>query len=102
MWIATGGVNGGKWTEKDFCNALEERNIVLFPDLGYFDKWSGKAKGIQSKVECKIIVSPKLENITSQEQRPNGLDLADFVLTLDKPSGTALTEEGGYPIIWDF
>lgn len=101
LWIATGGVNGCKWTEKDVCKALEGRNIVLFPDLGCFDKWSEKAKEIQSKVECKIIVSPKLENIASQEQRSNGLDLADFVLTLDKSSGIALTKEGGYPIIWD-
>jgi hypothetical protein len=27
------------------------------------------------------------------------LDLADFVLKIDKTSGIALTEEGGYPII---
>jgi hypothetical protein len=29
------------------------------------------------------------------------LDFADFVLTLDNPYGITLTEEGGYPIIWD-
>lgn len=101
LWIATGGVNGCKWTEKDVCKALEGRSIVLFPDLGCFDKWFEKSKEIQSQVNCKINVSPKLENIASQEQRSQGLDLADFVLTIDKPSGNALTEKGGYPIFWD-
>ena len=46
--------------------------------------WSGKAKEIQLKVNCKIKASPILEKDASQEQRSNGLDLSDFVLKIDK------------------
>jgi hypothetical protein len=33
VWIATGGINGCKWTERDVCKILEGRKVVLFPDL---------------------------------------------------------------------
>lgn len=101
VWIATGGINGCKWTERDVCKALEGREVVLFPDLNCFDKWSEKAKEIQSIVSCKIRVSSILEKNSTEEQRSKGFDLADFVLVTDKTFGIALTDEEGYPIIWD-
>lgn len=100
IWIATGGTNGCKWTELDVCKVLQGREVVLFPDLNFFEKWSEKAKAIQSIVSCKIKVSSILEEIATEEQRSKGYDLADFLLITDKTSGIALSEEG-YPIIWD-
>jgi hypothetical protein len=82
LWIATGGVNGCKLTEKSVCKVLEGRDVLLLPDLGCFDKWSNKAKEIQSKVNCNIKVSPILENNASQEQRSKGYDLTDFILNI--------------------
>jgi hypothetical protein len=101
LWIATGGKHGCKWTEYEVCKVLEGRIIVLFPDLGCYEEWSEKAKEIQSKVSCVIKVSSTLEKNANEEQNSEGLDLADFVLKIDKTSGIALTEERGYPIIWD-
>ena len=101
VWIATGGTNGCKWTKREVCKVLEGREVVLFPDLNCFEKWSEKAKEIQSIVSCKIRVSSILEKNATEEQRSKGYDLADFVLVTDKTSGIALTEEGGYPIILD-
>jgi len=101
LWIATGGVNGCKWTEYEVCKVLEGRVVVLFPDLGCYEKWSEKAKEIQSKVSCVIKVSSTLEKNATEEQKSEGMDLADFVLKIDKTSGIALTEERGYPIIWN-
>ena len=100
IWIATGGTNGCKWTELDVCKALEGREVVLFPDLNCFEKWTDKAKLIQSIVSCKIRVSSILEKNATEEQRLKGYDLADFVLITDDTSGIALTEHG-YPIIWE-
>jgi len=100
IWIATGGKNGCKWTEKDVCKVLEGREVVLFPDLNCFEEWSEKAKIIQSIVSCTIRVSSILEKNATEEQRSKGYDLADFLLITDKTSGIALSEEG-YPIIWD-
>jgi len=73
----------------------------LFPDLNCFDKWSEKAKEIQSIISCKIRVSSILEKKPTEVQRSKGCDLADFVLVTDKTSGLALTDDEGYPIIWD-
>lgn len=101
VWIATGGTNGCKWTKREVCKVLEGREVVLFPDLNCFEKWSEKAKEIQSIVSCKIKVSSILEKNATEEQRSKGYDLADFVLVTDKSCGIALTEEEGYPIIWD-
>ena len=101
VWIATGGTNGCKWTERDVCKVLEGRDVVLFPDLNCFEKWSEKAKEIQSIVSCKILVSQILEKNATEVQRSKGYELADFVLVTDITSGIALTEEEGYPIIWD-
>jgi hypothetical protein len=101
VWIATGGINGCKWTEREVCKVLQGREIVLFPDLNCFDKWSEKAKEIKSIISCKIRVSSILEKKPTEEQRSKGCDLADFVLVTDKKSGLALTDDEGYPIIWD-
>lgn len=99
VWIATGGVNGCKWTEKIVCKVLEGREVVLFPDLNCFEKWSEKAIVIKSKVSCKIIVSSLLEDNATQEQKSKGYDLADLELVTDKTSGIALKKVEGYPII---
>lgn len=102
VWIATGGTNGCKWTEREVCTVLKGREIVLFPDLNCFEKWSQKAKEIKAIVSCKISVSTFLEQNATETERSNGYDLVDFILVTDKHSGLALTEEGGYPIMLDF
>jgi hypothetical protein len=67
------------------CKVLEGRNVILFPDLGSncYELWRLKAAEIRSSVHCRIHVSDLLEKNASDEQRINGCDLADFLLSQD-------------------
>ena len=100
VWLATGGKNGARWTDPTVCKALAGRDIILFPDLNEFDKWTQKAQEVKRSVSCKIAVSNLLESIATDEQRAGGLDLADFLLVRDDKSGWALTDMG-YPVMMD-
>jgi len=55
---------------------LKGRNVVLFPDLGGFDKWLIKAEEI--KTICYVKVSDLLEKNASSEAKNKGYDLAIF------------------------
>lgn len=81
LWMATGGRNGCKWRDPAVFKALEDRNIILFPDLGCFDEWDAGRKLIESQIKCRIMTSPILEKIATPDQRSEGLDLADYLLT---------------------
>ena len=75
-WVATGGINNLK---VDKCKSLKGRNVVLFPDLGGFDKWLIKAEEI--KTICYVKVSDLLEKNASSEAKNKGYDLADFLFS---------------------
>lgn len=83
IWLAAGGMDGLK-PEKFI--ALKGRTVVLFPDLSKpkegkataFEKWSSKAKEFEAI--ASIQVSDLLEMKASDEERIEGLDLADYLL----------------------
>lgn len=100
VWLATGGSHGCKWTQKDVCNVLEGRNVILFPDIGFYDKWIDKAGLVRQMVNCNIVVSDLLEKNGTAEQKQAGWDLADYLLLNRDSSGWAMTAED-YPLIWD-
>lgn len=77
IWLAAGNLNG---LSVEKCRVLAGRYIVLYPDLGAFEKWSLKAVEIQKQYNCKISVSTLLEEIASDADRENGLDIADFII----------------------
>ncbi len=54
------------------------RNIVLYPDLNAFDKWSLKASQLSHL--ANITVSDALEKICTDDERKQGLDLADYLV----------------------
>lgn len=68
-WVATGGKSNFRLME-----VLKGREVILFPDLGAFDEWSGHA----NKYGFKI--STLLEDVATDEDRENGLDIADYIL----------------------
>lgn len=100
IWLATGGSHGCKWTTPEVCRVLERREVILFPDLGYFEKWQAKADQVRSQVTCKLVVSDLLEKNGTDQQRAGGWDLADYLLLNRDSSGLAMTA-AEYPLIWD-
>ncbi|MBS9773786.1 MAG: hypothetical protein KGV59_01335 [Tenacibaculum sp.] len=65
------------------CKVLEDRKVVLFPDLSNngdtFKEWETKAYEIQSKLKnATFKVSDLLEKTATEKQKEEGLDMADF------------------------
>ena len=100
IWLAIGGSDGCRWTNPAVCKVLEHREVILFPDLGYYDKWQGKAEQVRSLVSCKLVVSDLLEKNCHSAERAAGWNLADYLLKDRSPAGLALTT-AGYPLMWD-
>jgi len=75
-WLATGGKTGCKWKEPTTWQALKNRTVILYPDLGAYEDWKGKAKFIGFHVH----ISDLLYLAATKEQREDGLDVADFFL----------------------
>ena len=82
VWLATGGKNG--CFNKETVSALKGRDVMLVPDLGATDCW--KAKLPMFKTVCRSVsVSNILEESATDEQRSQGLDIADFLLMTETP-----------------
>lgn len=77
VWLATGGI-GNLTIEK--CQVLKGRNVILYPDLNAFVKWSEKAKEIQKQCNCTVSVSNILEINATPLAKAQGLDIADFII----------------------
>jgi hypothetical protein len=71
IWLAVGSLTN---LSKVKCETLRGRKVVLFPDLNGFEKWSVKAK------EYGFKVSDLLERKATEDQKKEGLDIADFLL----------------------
>ena len=76
IWVACCGV--GNFKRFIECTALQGRNVRIYPDLGMFENWSQKAKELEKY--CKVTVSDLLETNATQEERSEGLDIADYLL----------------------
>lgn len=76
LWLATGGKNGAKWTEKAVYRALEGRKVILYPDLGAFSEWQERGKVLATV--CNVSASDILERNAAPEDRQAGFDLADY------------------------
>ena len=70
------------------CKVLNGRTVTLFPDLSKpgakvncFEKWSDKAKELNRMLNgTKFIVSDLLERHATDDERKQGLDIADFLI----------------------
>jgi hypothetical protein len=90
IWIATGGKNGAKWTDRTVSNILKDRKVVLYPDANAFNDWSAKANKL---FDFDITVSDYLESKATQEQKDQGIDIADILIKMSGVIGAALVQQ---------
>ena len=78
VWLATGGLNN---LREETTRCLIGRRIFLFPDLGAEDKWLRLANTIPSLRNS--IISMWLNRNSDDTAKAEGLDIGDWLLTLD-------------------
>ncbi len=77
LWLATGGKNG--CFNVQTVEILRGRDVILLPDLGATDAWQEKLP--MFRPVCRsVTVSMMLEDMATDEQCRQGLDIADFLL----------------------
>ena len=82
LWIATGGKNGC-FNERT-VSVLAGRDVVLMPDLGATQEWQARIPILDKN--CRSVSgNDMLETMATEEQRSQGLDIADFLLMEDTP-----------------
>lgn len=78
VWLAVGSLTN---LNLERCKILSGRKVFLFPDLNAFKKWKEKAKELNSLISNSCFqVSDLLENNAIEEERKQGLDLADYLV----------------------
>lgn len=85
LWVAVYNLSS---LNLEKCQALQGRDVYLFPDLSKegkaFDLWSKKAKEFNKSLPgTRCTVSDLLEKNATEIDRFNGLDLADYLIRLD-------------------
>lgn len=81
VWLACGAMNN---LNAERCRVLKGRHVVLFPDLNAFEKWDTKAKELTQQIPGTLFsVSDLLEKGAKQNERREGLDLADYLTRID-------------------
>lgn len=84
LFLATGGLMN---LTKDKLKPLENREVILMPDLSptdsknlAFDYWKTKSKKFSNELNCSISISNLLEENASDLEKNNQEDLGDFIL----------------------
>lgn len=76
IWLATGGKSNFK---AELFDKLKERQVTFFPDLGAYDAWDKKIKNELFFIK-KRSIDTTIENCATEQERADGLDLADFLI----------------------
>ena len=92
IWLASGQLNG---LNEYKLKPLAGRKIILFPDVGCFDKWNDKADEMAKLAD--ISVSRLLESKAPNEHK--GYDLADYLIQFDVSIFNK--QPTPYPAEWD-
>lgn len=74
-WLATGSLYNLNFEK---LKILKNHHITLFPDLNGFENWSNKAKEMSGML--KISVSNLLEIKTTEIEKKEGYDIADYLV----------------------
>ncbi|QEM02377.1 hypothetical protein DIU31_002140 [Mucilaginibacter rubeus] len=77
IWLASGSLQGLNPAK---CGVLKGRRVMLFPDVNAYDKWKLKARELHTALpNTAFSVSAVLEDIATDEDRQNGIDIGDVV-----------------------
>jgi hypothetical protein len=77
IWLAAGSLNG---LSIEKCKVLKNRAAILYPDLGAYEKWNEIAIEIRKICNCNISVSSLLEVESTNIDKQNGFDIADYII----------------------
>ena len=100
IWLATGGKQNLK---EGVCRCLKGRKVIVFPDLGAYGKWKFNIEHIAKRVGFSIKVSDILEKTATDEEKQEGLDIADYLIDLKEQEDNTyqLAKDGLYPLTDD-
>lgn len=76
IWLATGGKNGARWTDQSVYGVLQNRKVIMYPDLGAYQNWCDQAKILGAV--CEVSVSNLLERKAVGDDWRAGFDLVDY------------------------
>jgi hypothetical protein len=78
-WIATGGADGIGWKDEQVIKALRGKEVVLFPDAGFYDQWQNDAE-IMREHGVNVQVSSLIETKYANNQLKFNDDLRDWFM----------------------
>lgn len=84
LWLATGGKCS--CLNREAIKALRGREVMLVPDLNATDDWRKKLTLFDDS-GIKATLFESLEQMATDEQREQGLDIADFLIAEQTPHG---------------
>lgn len=93
-WLATGGKNG--CFNSEALRVLRGRNVTLFPDLGATEEWRAKIPMMQA-IGIDVSLFDQLENLANDEERQDGLDIADYLLRMESDQAVLQSMVKRYP-----
>jgi hypothetical protein len=77
IWLAAGSISN---LNPEICQILQNRRVTLYPDLNAYTKWKAMARQLQTFVKGSVFtVSDLLEQLATDADRVNGLDLGDYL-----------------------
>lgn len=84
LWLATGGKCS--CMNRETIKSLQGRDVILVPDLNATEEWR-KRMAIFNELGIKATLFEKLEQMATDEERAQGLDLADYLIAEQTPYG---------------
>lgn len=79
VWVATSSLSN---LSKEKCEVLSGREVLLFPDLGAYQKWKLKVNSFEKDIpNTTFTVSNLLEERCNQIDKAKGLDIADYLIS---------------------
>ncbi len=75
VWLAAGSLTG---LDEDKCQALKNRTVLLFPDVGAYGTWRERARTLNLKIPtATFTVHDEMERTATDEERATGADMGD-------------------------